>query len=33
VDDTGDLHLNTSMTAVDKNMKYSCGIYTYEEFK
>ncbi len=31
VDDTGDLHLDTAVTAVEKDMKYGCGIYTFEK--
>ena len=33
VDDTGDLHLDTAVTAVEKDMKYGCGIYTFEKIK
>jgi len=31
VDDTGDLHLDTAVTTVKKDMKYGCGIYTFEK--
>ena len=31
VDDSGDLHLDTSVTEVDKAIKYGCGIYTFEK--
>jgi len=31
VDDRGDLHLDTSVTEVDRNIKYGCGIYTFEK--
>ncbi len=31
VDDTGDLHLDTAVTAVEKDMKYGYGIYTFEK--
>ena len=31
VDDSGDFHLDTSVTEVDKAIKYGCGIYTFEK--
>jgi hypothetical protein len=31
VNDSGDLHLDTSVTKVDKAIKYGCGIYTFEK--
>ena len=31
VDDSGDLHLDTSVTEVDKAIKYGCGIYTFDK--
>ena len=30
-DDYGALHLDTSVTEVDKAVKYGCGIYTFEK--
>ena len=29
--DSSDLHLDTSVTEVDKAVKYSCGVYTFEK--
>ena len=31
VDDKGDLHLNTSIQKVEKNISLGCGIYTFEK--
>ena len=31
VDDSSDLHLDTSVTEVDKDIKYVCGIYTFKK--
>lgn len=31
VNDSGDLHLDTSVTEVDKAIKYGCGIYTFDK--
>ena len=33
VDDTGDLHLDTAVTEVEKDITYGCGIYTFEKIK
>jgi len=31
VDDKGDLHLSKSITDVDANIRFGCGIYTFEK--
>ena len=31
VDDEGDLHLNTKIDDVKPNLKFGCGIYTFEK--
>ena len=31
VNDSGDLHLDTTVIEVDKAIKYGCGIYTFEK--
>jgi hypothetical protein len=33
VDDTGDLHLDTDVTEVEKDITYGCGFYTFEKIK